>query len=102
LHSTRCQRAREGAEQSPARGGDHVIQRARVRLLHVRLDAVVFGDLAVDPEQDRLLLLRRQVGSAAFPSTGSTFTRETYFTSDTASPLVALPQRLTARIICSP
>ena len=53
---TRYQRAPKGAQQSPARRSYHVVQRRRVRLLHVGGDPVVLGDLAVDPKHHRLLL----------------------------------------------
>jgi hypothetical protein len=55
-HLTRCQRARKGAEQSAARGGDHVVERGVVGFYVLRGDTVVFGDLAVDTEQHRILL----------------------------------------------
>jgi hypothetical protein len=55
-HLTRCQRARKGAEQSAARGGDHVVERGVVGFYVLRRDAVVFGDLAVDTEHYRIFL----------------------------------------------
>lgn len=55
---TRCQRAGKSAEQSAARSSDQVIEGAGMRLLRVRGDAVVLGDLAVHPEEHRLLLAR--------------------------------------------
>jgi hypothetical protein len=55
-HLTRCQRARKGAEQSAARGGDHVVERGVVGFYVLRGDAVVFGDLAVDTEYYRIFL----------------------------------------------
>ena len=42
---TRLQRARERARQSAACGGDHVIERRRVRREVVGPDPVVIGDL---------------------------------------------------------
>lgn len=42
---TRCQRAGEGAEQSAAGRGYHVVQGGGVGLLDIRGDAVVLGDL---------------------------------------------------------
>jgi hypothetical protein len=63
---TRCQRARKGAEQSPAGRRDQVIEGGRVWLLRIRGDAVVFGDLAVDPEDYRLLL-GREMGTPDLP-----------------------------------
>jgi hypothetical protein len=53
---TRFQRAGKGARQSPARGGDHVVQRGGARRKVVGADAVVLGDLGVDPEGDRVAL----------------------------------------------
>ena len=55
---TRRQRAGEGAQQSPAGRRDQVVQRTGVGLLHIGGDAVMFGDLAVDPKEDRLVFGR--------------------------------------------
>ncbi len=55
---TRFQRAGEGAGQSPARGGDHVIQGRRVRREILQADPVVGGDLGMHTKSDRLLLGR--------------------------------------------
>src|SRR5215210_8362062 len=53
-HLTRCQRARKSAEQSAARGSDHVVERGVVGFYFFAGDAVVLGDLTVDPEHNRL------------------------------------------------
>jgi len=63
---TRCQRARKGAEQSPAGRRDQVIEGGRVWLLRIRGDAVVFGDLAMDPEEHRLFQ-RWEMGAPDLP-----------------------------------
>jgi hypothetical protein len=55
---TRRQRAGKSAEQSAAGSSNQVIQRRGVRLLCIRGDAVVLGDLAVNPEEHRFLLGR--------------------------------------------
>lgn len=78
-HLTRYQRAPEGTEQSAAGRGYHVVECGGVGLLRVGRDAVVLRDLRVDPEIDRLVLTRNTRRS--LPYTGSTSTRETYFTS---------------------
>jgi len=57
-HLTRYQRARKGAEQSAARGGDHVVERGVVGFYVLLGDAVMLGDLAVDTEYYRFLLYR--------------------------------------------
>ncbi len=55
---TRRQRAGEGAKQSPTGRRDQVVQGAGVGLLHIGGDTVVFGDLVVDPKEDRLVFGR--------------------------------------------
>ncbi len=55
---TRRQRAGKSAEQSAAGSSNQVIEGAGMRLLCVRGDAVVLGDLAVNPEEHRFLLGR--------------------------------------------
>jgi len=55
---TRFQRAGEGAGQSPARSGDHVVQGRRVGRELLRADPVVLGDLGMHAKPDRLLLGR--------------------------------------------
>ncbi|HVF00840.1 MAG TPA: hypothetical protein VNA27_05800 [Rubrobacteraceae bacterium] len=55
---TRCQRAGKSAEQSATRRSDHIVEGRGVRLLHVRRDTVVLGNLAVDAEENRLLFGR--------------------------------------------
>ena len=55
-HLTRSQRAGKGAEQSAARGGDHVVQGRRVRLLLVRRYSIVLSHLAVHAERNRIVL----------------------------------------------
>jgi hypothetical protein len=64
---TRFQRAGERAGQSAGRGGDHVVERRRVRRELVRRDPVMVGNLGVHTEHDGLLL-RRQVREALRPS----------------------------------
>jgi hypothetical protein len=56
---TRFQRAGEGAGQSPAGGGDDVVERRRVRRIVLRRDAVVLGDLGMHAECDRVVLGRQ-------------------------------------------
>jgi len=51
---TRLQRASQGAGQSAGRGGYQVIERRRTLDVSSARDAVVIGDLVVDPEFDRL------------------------------------------------
>ena len=53
---TRFQRAGEGAGQSPARRGDDVVQRRRVRFEDVGRHLVVLRHRPVHPEEDRFLL----------------------------------------------
>ena len=55
---TRRQHAGKSAEQSAAGSSNQVIEGAGMRLLCVRGDAVVLGDLAVNPEEHRFLLGR--------------------------------------------
>ncbi len=55
LDVTRIQRAGEGARQSPAGRGDHVVQSRGLGREVVRRDPVVLGDLGVNSERDRLL-----------------------------------------------
>ena len=55
---TRRQRAGKSAEQSAAGSSNQVIEGAGMRLLCARGDAVVLGDLAVNPEEHRFLLGR--------------------------------------------
>ncbi len=55
LDVTRIQRAGEGARQSPAGSGDHVVQSRGLGREVVRRDPVVLGDLGVNSERDRLL-----------------------------------------------
>jgi hypothetical protein len=66
---TRFQRAGEGAGQSAARSRHHVVERRRVRWVLLGTDAVMLGDLGVNPERDRLLLGReiRQALRSAEP-----------------------------------
>ena len=54
----RFQRAPQRAGQSPAGGRHHVVERRGVRLMNVRIDAVVLGHLGVDAEQHRVGLGR--------------------------------------------
>jgi hypothetical protein len=56
---TRFQRAGEGAGQSAAGGGHHVVKRGRVRGVLVGTDAVVLRDLGMDPERHRLVFGRQ-------------------------------------------
>jgi hypothetical protein len=63
VDSARLQRTRVRARQSAPSGRHHVVERGRARRHRAGLDAVVLGDLVVDPESDRPLL-RRQVGEA--------------------------------------
>jgi hypothetical protein len=56
---TRFQRAGERAGQSPARGGDHVVERGRARRILLGRHAVVLGDLGVHAEHDRLIYGRQ-------------------------------------------
>jgi hypothetical protein len=60
---TRLQRAGEGARQSAARRGYHVVERRRTRWKLVRPNAVMLGDLGVHSEGDRILL-GREVGES--------------------------------------
>jgi hypothetical protein len=60
---TRCQRTPEGAERSAAGRRDEVVERGVMRLPLFGRVAVVFGDLAVDAEEDRLFL-DGQIGAA--------------------------------------
>jgi hypothetical protein len=53
---TRFQRTGEGAGQSAAGRGYHVVERRRVRREPVRRDVIMLGDLRVDPEHNRFLL----------------------------------------------
>jgi hypothetical protein len=54
----RLQRAGKGAGQSPPGCRHHVVERGRVGWVIVAADAIVFGDLGVNPESDRLTLSR--------------------------------------------
>lgn len=54
LDVTRFQRAGEGAGESAAGGGHHVVERRRVWRVLLRRDAIVLGDLGVHAEGDRL------------------------------------------------
>ena len=62
----RLQRATQGAEQSPAGRGNDVIDRGRMRIGNVTLDAVVTRDWTVCAEAYRFLL-RRHVREAQRP-----------------------------------
>ena len=64
---TRLQRAGEGAGQSAAGGGHHVVERGRVRRILIGLDAVVLGDLGMHAEDDRRLL-GGEVGESLRPT----------------------------------
>jgi len=59
----RLQRAPEGAGTSASRRGDQVVERRRVRCMHVGIDAIMRGDLRVNTEE-HWFWLYRQVGSA--------------------------------------
>lgn len=54
----RLQRAPEGAGQSAGRSGHDVVERRRVLGFAAARNAVMIGDLVVDPERDRLALAR--------------------------------------------
>jgi hypothetical protein len=56
LDVTRFQRAGEGAGQSAASRGHHVVEGRRVRGILVGVDAVVLRDLGMNPERHRLVL----------------------------------------------
>lgn len=66
----RLQRATKGAEQSPAGGGDDVIQSGGVRVRHLALKAVMTGDGAVCAKAHGLRFHRqpRQAKRALDPS----------------------------------
>jgi hypothetical protein len=53
---TRFQRAGKGARQSATGRGDDIVERRGVRRKLLGIDAVVLGDLGVDPEGDRVAL----------------------------------------------
>jgi hypothetical protein len=53
---TRLQRAGEGAGQSAARRGDHVVERRGARRELIRIDTVVLGHLGMHAESHRLAL----------------------------------------------
>src|SRR5215472_1745466 len=56
----RLQRAPEGTEHSPTRRGDDVVDRCRMRFSEFGfIHAVVFGDAAVNTEDDRRGLARQ-------------------------------------------
>ncbi len=49
----RCQRARKGAGESSAGGGDHIVDRGGVWFEHRRVEAVMFGNSPMNTEQHR-------------------------------------------------
>jgi hypothetical protein len=52
----RLQRATQGSGQSTSRGRDDVVERGRVRLERARRGPVMFRNLVVDAEADRIAL----------------------------------------------
>lgn len=63
INLTRLQRASEGASESTGSGSDDVIEGGGVGIEDLRRDLIVFGDRAVDAEQDGRGL-GRQPGAA--------------------------------------
>lgn len=56
LDPARLQRASEGAGESARGGGDHVVERGRVRLNAAGRDLVMLGDRTMDAKHHRLTL----------------------------------------------
>ena len=87
----RCQRAGKGAEQSPARGGHHVIDGRGPGLDPGHVEPVVLGDGTVHSEGDWLRFTGR-VASRTGPPRRSSLTRDSYTTSDMGDLLGLLPK----------
>ena len=67
--AARFQRATEGAGQSSGRGGHHHVQGGHMRIDHLVIDAIMFGDLGVHAEIHGIIFCREgDAAQSAFDS----------------------------------